>query len=266
MNNCTNPNSSPIELFAFPTSPYSWKVACYLAFLGQDYEFIGVSPITFKEVKFTGKRQVPVLRIGEEWKLESADIGEWLENQLPGHSLFGSSTAEKEQIKELDNWISHQMITATFRLVVDWPSTVIGLRNGWKLAAAVNQTSPLPKWVQIMWPLFLRKAKFIVAMMETLDRSEKLPVCQARLVEGFVSRLEGGPFLGGREQPSLADLSAFPIVVLPYRFGLEGDANWAQNDRVLNWVNAVQQFLPENPFLLEEDQLIRPWPSKMPVL
>lgn len=260
MNTSPNRDATDIQLFAFPTSPYAMKVGCYLAYLGQDYQCIGVSPITFKEVKFTGKRQVPALKIGEEWKLESTEIGLWLDEKYPGSTLLGDTDTERTQILEIDQWVSDQLIVAMFRVVVDWPSVGTGFRNGWKLSAAVNESSPLPGWVRFMWPVFLRKAKFIVAMLEPLDRSESLASSQQRLVNEFLERLDGGLFLGGRDKPSLADFSAFPIIVFPYRFGLRGDANWIENNDVMNWVSAVQQHLPENPFLVGDDRL----PKKMP--
>jgi len=73
---------SPIVLFAFPTSPYAIKVSCYLAYLKLDYQFVGVNPITFKQIEFSGKRQVPVLKIGDEWKLDSQAIGLWIEEKF----------------------------------------------------------------------------------------------------------------------------------------------------------------------------------------
>lgn len=261
MNTDTASKAHPIQLFAFPTSPYAMKVGCYLAYQGIEYELIGVSPITFKQVEFADKRQIPVLKIGEEWKQESTDIGLWLEEKFPGSSLLGNTESEKAEILELDKWISDQLIPSMFRVVVDWPSTSIGFSNGWRLASAVNQSSPIPRWVRMMWPVFLRKAKFINDMIDTLDRSKPLQQSQISLIDDFVNLLDGGPFLGGKERPTLADLSAFPIIVFPYRFGLMGDAKWFENTRVVDWVDAVQQHLPANPFLVKNAQLPRELPA-----
>ena len=68
----------------------------------------------------------------------------------------------------------------------------------------------------------------------------------------FLKYLDGGPFLGGLSKPSLADLSAFPIIVFPHRFGLQGDDGWFKDQKILDWVNAVQITLPENPFLVSK--------------
>jgi len=142
-----------------------------------------------------------------------------------------------------------------FRSVVDWPGFSAGFTNAWKLAGAVNRSTPIPRWVQLMWPLFLRRAKFILALVDTLDRSESLQQTQKKTINNFVELLDEGPFLGGRDHPSIADLSAFPIIVFPYRFGLKGGGNWLDEPTVIEWISAVQKFLPDNPFLVDSGQL-----------
>jgi len=102
-----NKKNMPVKLYSFPTSPYGWKVGCYLAYKQLDYEFIGVSPITYKQIAFANKKQVPVLSIGEKWMFESSDIGIWLDETFPEKPLLGKSEAEKEVILSLDKWVSH---------------------------------------------------------------------------------------------------------------------------------------------------------------
>lgn len=130
-------------------------MSCYLAYKQIAYEFVGVSPITFKQVAFANKRQVPVLQIDDNWKLESQEIGLWLEDQFPHKPLLGNSEEERREIIELDDWISHQLIPTMFKIVVDWPSINIGMKNGWKLSRAVNQATALPRWVRFLWPIFV---------------------------------------------------------------------------------------------------------------
>jgi len=253
--------TQPITLLSFPTSPYGVKVACYLAYKQLDYDLVGVSPITFKQVAFTDKRQVPVLKIGDEWKLESLDIGLWLDDTFPDKPLLGTSPEQREEILAIDNWISEQLITTMFRMAVDWPSTTKGIKNGWTLARAVNAASPMPRWVRLLWPVLIRKAKFIVAMVNALDRSEPLPLAQQKVVDQFLTHLGTGPYLGGRDKLSLADLSAYAVIVFNHRLGLQGDAKWTDNPKVVKWYAEVQQHLPANPFLLEDKLLIKDFPG-----
>jgi glutathione S-transferase len=236
------------------------KVSCYLAYKKLDYQFVGVNPLTYRQVAFTNKRQVPVIQINDEWKLESSEIGMWLEARYPGDQLLGISEADQAAILELDKWVSDKLIPSLFRITVDWPSIGIGLKNGWKLARAVNQATPIPFWALFLWPVLIRKAKFITAMMVNLNRSEKLEHGQKKLVEQFITHLDGGPFLGGMSTPTLADLSAFSIIVFPDRFGLQGDTDWITNPVVVKWIHAVQKRLPENPFLVSSILLSREIP------
>ena len=91
-----------IKLLSFPTSPFGWKVGCYLAYKNLNYEFVGVSPITFKQVAFTNKKQVPVLSIDDEWRLESSDIGIWLNEKFPEKNILGNTAEEKDLILSID--------------------------------------------------------------------------------------------------------------------------------------------------------------------
>jgi len=246
---------SRIRLFAIPTSPFAIKVSCYLAYKRTPYEMLGVSPISFKQVAFTGKRQVPVLQIDDEWKLESQEIGLWLDTKFPDNPMLGSCASDRAAILALDQWVTDKIISAMFRAVVDWPSISAGIQNGWKLASAVNRATPLPCWVRFMWPLLLRRAKFILLIVNKLDRREPLLSLQNKLIEAFKLKLNGGPFLGGMSQPSMADLSAYAAIVFPYRFGIQGDADWLEETVIRQWALDVGGYLPDNPFLVSSDEL-----------
>jgi len=50
-------------------------------------------------------------------------------------------------------------------------------------------------------------------MVKALDLTESMASVTTRLQREFVEHLAGGPYLGGQTEPSLADLSAYPIVV-----------------------------------------------------
>ena len=70
---------SAIELYGFPTSPYTMKVAGYLCYKNLNFQFIGVNPASFQEVAFSNVQQVPILKIGDEWRGDSDRIALWLE-------------------------------------------------------------------------------------------------------------------------------------------------------------------------------------------
>lgn len=245
-----------IRLFSFPTSPYAMKVGCYLAYKKLDYELVGVSPITFKQVAFTDRRQVPVLSIDDDWKLESSEIGVWLDEKFPDRAILPQAQSDRDIVFEIDQWISDQLIPTMFRAVIDWPSTSAGMKNGWKLSRAVNESTPMPFWVRKMWPILIRKAPFIVHMVNDLDRTVPLKDAQLKLVDEFITHLADGPYLGDMQQPTLADLSAYPIITFPYRFGLQGDVDWRANPSISSWIKGVEEHLPQNPFLVGSELLV----------
>ena len=110
--------------------------------------------------------------------------------------------------------------------------------------------------MRFLWPVFIRRAGFIVRMTNGLDQSKTLAQLQEDNIAEFISLLGKGPYLGGRNMISLADLSAYAVIAFPYRFGLQGDADWMENSAVLEWISAVDEHLPDNPFLVD-DSLLR---------
>ena len=58
-------------------------------------------------------------------------------------------------------------------------------------------------------------------MMCDVDTSETLSEMQARVSLQLIENLQGGPFFGGREEPSLVDFAVFPQVVFTYMVGME---------------------------------------------
>jgi hypothetical protein len=77
------------------------------------------------------------------------------------------------------------------------------------------------------------------------------------------AHLAGGPFLGGRSEPSLADLAAHPQLALPYRAGYVGAEHLLEDDVLAGWLERVDGLLdPDRPLLppsLVERRL--PWES-----
>jgi len=76
-----------------------------------------------------------------------------------------------------------------------------------------------------------------------LDTSIPLKRAQQNTVDQFIGHLKGGPFLGGMTEPSLADLSAYPIIVFPHRLGVLGDANWSNHPEVKAWAKVTMQLI-----------------------
>lgn len=248
-----------ITLYGYPTSPYVMKVACFLSYKKLPYRFVGVNPLNPNVIKFTEQKQVPVLSIGKQWRKDSTPIGVWLNECFSDRNILGDNDEATNTIMDIDKWVSEQLIVGRFRHAVEWESTWDSLRNGWKLARAVNDATPMPGYVRAIWPFAVRKAGFIVDMVNTLDLNESIADMRQRLCDEFIEHLAGGPFLGGQQTISLADLSAYPTVVSGHLMGLHADSPMLRNTAVIDWCRRVQSELPSNPLLVPETLIERPF-------
>jgi len=243
---------SDIQLFTYPTSPYGQKVGCYLKFKKLDFKLIGVNPLTNDQIKFTRQRQVPILQIGDQWRKESSELAIWLEELYPEHPILPDIEAEKEHILQIDNWVSDSLIPSMFRGACEWQSNFNSITNGWKLSRAVSNVTPLPGYVRLIWPFGVRRAPFIVNMVNQLDLSESMDDMLLRLQKEFVEHLAAGDFLGAQSAPSMADLSAFPIVVNGYMMGMRAKKYLLDEPEIKAWAKRVSAYLPENPLLVPD--------------
>jgi len=248
---------SQIQLFSYPTSPYAQKVNCYLKYKQLDFSFVPVNPLNNEQIRFTQQRQVPVLQIGNEWRKDSSKLGKWLDEVFPENPLLPDDVEQRNKVLAVDDWISKMLIPSGFRYAVDWQSTYNAITNGWKLARAVNNATPMPMWVRVIWPFAVKRAKFITRMVNELDRDETLAQMNSRLQAEFLNHLEGGPYLAGQSKPSLADLSAFPIVTSGYFMGMRVKQSVLQNSAIRDWAVRVHTHLPENPLLVPDDLLAK---------
>ncbi|UTW55271.1 glutathione S-transferase family protein [Kordiimonas sp. SCSIO 12610] len=249
-----------IKLYGYATSPFVMKVSAYLKYKGLPYTYVHVRPRTNEAIKFTGQTQVPVLEINDEWRKNSSDLGAWLDERYPEKPLLGNSEAEKQTIWTIDRWISDVMIPARFREAVDWTNSFNSILNGWRLAKIVNFGTAIPLQWRLMWPVGVKRAPFIVDMVNTLDRSEPMEIMRSRILDELEAHIEDGPFLGGLKLPSLADFSAYPIIISPWLIGMRGDFSWKSRPVILNWMKAVQSHLPDNPLPVDERFLVREMP------
>jgi glutathione S-transferase len=252
--------SATIKLYGYATSPYVMKVAAYLKYKNLSYTHVHVRPRTNEAIKFTGQRQVPVLEIGDEWRLNSSDLGIWLDELFPDKPLLGKTEGERKKILHIDNWISDMMIPSRFREAVDWTNSFNSIRNGWRLAKIVNFGTPIPfKW-RLFWPIGVKSAPFIVDMVNELDRHEPMENMRSRVLDELESHIAGGPFLGGLDAPSLADFSAYPVIISSWLIGMSGDFAWRSRPKILTWIQNVQSHLPANPLPVDDRFIVRAMP------
>ncbi len=248
---------SDIQLFSYPTSPYAQKVACYLNYKQIDFKFIGVNPITNAEIAFTEQRQVPVLKIGNDWRKESSELGIWLEQLYPQRPILPDDAVQRAQILEVDKWISNHLIPSGFRYAVEWQNTWNSVTNGWRLARAVHCARTLPLYARLIWPWAVKRAPFITKMVKQLDLNESMTDMNQRLQQEFIEHLKQKPYLGASSSISLADLSAFPIITSGYFMGMRGRQSLIAHPEIHAWAVRVYEQLPHNPLLIADHLIER---------
>lgn len=241
-----------IQLFSYPTSPYAQKVGCYLKYKQLDFTLVPVNPITNTEIEFTNQRQVPILKIGDEWRKESSEIGLWLDQIYPERRILPLEESDRVMVMKIDQWVSQQLIPSVFRYAVEWQNPLHSIMNGWRLSRAVNDATPIPLYARFFWPWGVKRARFIVHMVDQMDLTESIPAMNQRLQDEFIAQLGRGPFLGAQNNISLADLSAFPIVMSGHFMGMKTKQSLRDHPEILNWAKRVYAKLPRNPLLVPD--------------
>lgn len=250
--------SPEIELYSYTISPYGQKVAAYLKYKRLDYRYIAVNPMTSAELSFSKQTQVPVVKIGGEWRKESSEIGLWLDELYPEKPLLPIIESEREKLLSLDRWISDSLYPAFFRPFVDWSYDPIrAIRNGWKMGRGLCDDGSAPYYLRWAYPVAVRRIPFIRHMLHRTDFTESFLDMVTRLESEFVEHLDTGPYLGGMDSPTLADFSAYPAIAQKYRMGVDEKRNYVDNPVIARWCNEVESHLEGNPFLMADHLVVR---------
>lgn len=251
---------SQIKLYGYSTSPFVRKVGCCLYYKKLPFEFVPVNPVDSKEISFTKQTQVPVLQIGDEWHNDSTPLAIWLDEKFPENPLFGNSEADREQILELDNWVTNNVILGMFRSAYEAEMNTQFRHIAWRLASIVSSQTPLPDEIRAAWPDLLKMAPFIKHMMIDVDQSESLDDMMVRIGLELIGHLQGGPFFGARKEPSLVDFAIFPQVVFGYMVGLEQGLKLTLEPSLNNWLKNMKSILPRNPLLVPDFMIVNDLP------
>lgn len=255
-----------ITLYGYATSPYVQKVNAFLVYKQLSYNTVFVDPVSARELKFTRQRQVPILQIGKEWRKDSTPLGLWLDECFPDRPIGGVGAEEQARILTADRWVNERFIPQMlFRRAVRWESVGAGFYRGWRLSSLLNSTQPLPLYLRVMWPLILRKVGFIHQVLKDThtDMHESYSEITQRIAHEFVEQLDGGPFLAGRDGPSLADLSLYGIAINGY---LMMAPTWMPEYKIKppepmwTWMRNVQSRLQQVPLLAPKKMCLRPCP------
>lgn len=243
-------SNRPIRLYTYAMSPFSAKVHCFLLHKGLDFECFYINPLRVKRDLPVGL-QIPVVTIGGESRGDSTPIGLWLDEQFPDSPrLLPAAGPERDRLLAIDTWISDHLIPGSFR---SYPGDGINrILNGWKLSYVMTNTARggLPRLLRAAWPLVITVLGF--ARRERAMADEGLPVRESKfkLYDDFLSHLGDGPFLGGRDEPSLPDLSAYPQFALYYITGFRGGDDILERPALMEWLGRMRPYLDGKPPLM----------------
>ena len=246
----SNASRCRVRLYTYAMSPYAAKVHCFLLYKGLDFECFYINPLRVKQDLPVG-RQIPVVTVGTESRADSTPIGLWLDELFPDRPpLLPSDGKERERLIAIDTWVSNHLIPGSFR---SYPGDGIDrILNGWKLSHVMAKTAQggLPLWMRAAWPVIIRRVGFVRRLVAMADNG--LPVREAKwkLYDEFLAHLGEGPFLGGRDTPSLPDLSAYPQFTLYYVTGFRGGEDILDRPQLMKWMGRMRHYVEGEPPLM----------------
>jgi len=242
-----------IRLYRYALSPFAAKVHCYLGFKGLDFETFYVHPLRARRELPVG-HTVPVLEIDGEARNDSTPIGLWLEERFPERrALLPGDPEASRRVLAIDGWVTDRLIPTTFRLMIapDAPlmARVRGRRRG---ARVLHATVPggVPLAMRVVYPFLITRAPFIRRLLDATDPTRPTAAVVEDVLDDLEAHLGSGPFLGGLAEPSLADLSAWAQLALPYLAGYAGAEAFLDRPELRIWFGRVAATLEEAELLL----------------
>ena len=231
---------SEIKFYSFALSPFALKVQSYLLYLDIDFDTVFVNPLKIKQIVPCGTT-VPAMTIKEECKTDSTKIGLWLDELYPEKQLVPKMS--KEKILDADKWVTNRLVNLNFRDFSGFDESIVNrARKRWSASKSVMLTTPDATFAfRILQLLFMGKS-FIRSHIDATDKSRSLGDLRYELSIEFEKLLEGGPFLCGSNQPTLADLSAYPNIVKTKV--IDGGDFFLPGEAVSDWVARMEKAIP----------------------
>ena len=226
---------------------------CFLVYKDLAFETFYVNPLKVADELPLG-HQIPVLSIDGELRNDSTPIGQWLEQRYPGRPRsLPADAAERERVLAIDRWVSDTLVPVIMRLMLAVGEPLgVRVRNRRRGARALHTTVPagIPLPLRLAYPFVIARVGFLRRMIAATDLSRPNSAVFATALEELLLRVAGGPFLGGLDGPTLADLSAYAQLALPYMAGYDGIDAFMDKPEILDWFLRVQERLdPGRPLL-----------------
>jgi len=247
--------AQPITLYNFAMSPFGIKVHAFLLFKRLSFHVNYPYPLTFRKEIPSG-RQLPVVQVGTDSRSDSTPIGLWLDELFPDHPLLlPVEKSERERLLAIDDWVTQRLIPITFRIPQEPGLNLSRIRNGWKLAHVMNRTcnGGLPQWLELAWPLLVGTQPFVKNMLAMAEPEQPIAAVKNTMYKEFLEHLAGGPFLGGRDTPSLPDLAAYPQILVPWMVGMDDAEYFLEYPELVEWLARVRPWVVGNPPLMRDN-------------
>jgi len=109
----TNP-PPPVTLFGHWICPYSVRVSFALAERRIAHDVVEVPPTSVRPADFvvptefiehSPKGEIPLVRVGDDYRADSLPILEWLEERVPGRPLLPADATGRARVRERTAWI-----------------------------------------------------------------------------------------------------------------------------------------------------------------
>jgi len=229
-----------------------------------EFETFYVNPLKAKGELPLG-HQVPVLAIDGELRNDSTPIGLWLEQRfMAGPKLLPEGQAERNRILAIDRWVSDSLIPVIMRVMLAIGEPLhVRVRNRRRGARVLHATVPagVPLPLRLVYPFVIARVGFLRRMVGVTDLSRPNAEVFAASLAQLLAHLAGGPFLGGLDAPTLADLSAYAQLALPYTAGYDCIDSFTGEREVLDWFVRVAAVVAGGRPLLPPDLAERTLPA-----
>lgn len=100
------------------------------------------------------------------------------------------------------------------------------------------------------WPLLIKNVPFVRRLIAQADDGLPLRESKTKVYQQFIAHLADGPFLAGRDAPSLPDLAAYPQFALYYLTGFRGGDDILEFPEIMEWLAHMRPFVSGTPPLV----------------
>jgi glutathione S-transferase len=239
--------SDPIRLYTYVMSPFAAKVHCFLLYKRLEFECFYVNPLRVRKDLPVG-HQIPALTVGGESRADSSPIGLWLDELFPDRPrLLPEAGEERKRLLAVDDWITSHLIPGSFR---SYPGAGINrVLNAWKLSHVMANTARggLPWMLRGAWPIVIHRVAFVRRLVAQADNGLPVREAKLKLYDEFALHLHGGPFVLGRDAPSMPDLAAYPQFALYYATGFRGGDDILERPELMAWLGRMRPFVSGDP-------------------